>query len=97
MTQQQAAELRYEAGMYQSLYETAKKRIEALEAALQDANAAYDHGFRAGTATRADRIEALEAALREVVKTWDRKDVDEIALRALAGMHKFTDANGPGE
>ena len=38
--------------------------IEALEAALQDANAAYDHGFRAGTAMRADRIEALEAVAR---------------------------------
>ena len=32
----QAAELRYEAGMYQSLYENAKARIEALEAALRE-------------------------------------------------------------
>jgi hypothetical protein len=32
---EQEAELRYEAGMYQSLYETAKARIEALEATAQ--------------------------------------------------------------
>ena len=43
-------------------------RIAALEAALQDANAAYDHGFRAGTAMRADRIEALEEALQRIAQ-----------------------------
>lgn len=36
MTDEQKAELRYEAGMYQSLYENAKARIEALEAALRE-------------------------------------------------------------
>jgi hypothetical protein len=36
MTDEQEAELRYEAGMYQALYENAKNRIEALEAALRE-------------------------------------------------------------
>ena len=42
MTDEQEAELRYEAGMYQSLYETAKTRIEALEAALRQSDEALD-------------------------------------------------------
>ena len=35
MTDEEAANLRYEAGMYQSLYENAAARIDALEAALR--------------------------------------------------------------
>ena len=60
MTEEQEAELRYEAGMYQSLYENAKARIEALEAALreiagqmlidehdEDYNGDYETGYEA--------------------------------------------------
>ena len=36
MNEEQEAELRYEAGMYQSLYEKAKDRIEVLETALRE-------------------------------------------------------------
>jgi type II secretory pathway component PulM len=36
MNDEQEAELRYEAGMYQSLYENAQARIETLEAALRN-------------------------------------------------------------
>ncbi len=41
MTDEQEAELRYEAGMYQSLYEVARARIEALEAALREIKDQY--------------------------------------------------------
>jgi hypothetical protein len=34
--QERIANLQYEAGMYESLYENAKTRIEALEAALRE-------------------------------------------------------------
>jgi hypothetical protein len=60
MTDEQEAELRYEAGMYQALYENAKNRIEALEATLRLIEG-YEEKYNP-----IGRIAALEAALRRI-------------------------------
>ena len=49
-------------------------------------NAAYDHGFRAGTAMGADRIEALEAALQEAIDELRWHDAVAAANKASAAL-----------
>jgi site-specific recombinase len=63
MSEEQEAELRYEAGMYQSLYEKAKDRIAALEA--DHVNKEICDSYALENQRFYDRIEALEAALDE--------------------------------
>jgi uncharacterized coiled-coil protein SlyX len=84
MTDEQEAELRYEAGMYQSLYETAKARIEALEKhkRLQTEDI-MNLGAQLGQAWV--RIEALEGCLREIKDQYLTPDQSSaIAKAALA-------------
>ena len=92
MTEEQAAELRYEAGMYQSLYEVAAARIEALEAELSTAQQViYDLTEGITGTIQCDRIEALEAALRIITFMKPANDllgqildIKHIAFAALA-------------
>jgi hypothetical protein len=87
MTTEQEAELRYEAGMYQSLYENAKARIATLEAALR---ACVQYHVKAASDCRAIAAvnqnndlgeDSLTAAIDHDIAA---EDIGEIARAALA-------------